>query len=417
MDEQVELQDILQQWSFPWPIMDVLIGGRSAVDLDSLHLQDEADARQFLKSYGYDPELPSDLQRLNAIFIEAVHFIEARLMPAEWAKGQRPPLNFLHCEKPTQLLLWAAGNGRSMTEKSDMVTLQAWSCAVLRIMHTIAHLDDLQRLNNIQEARHQIMERFQKVLFLDERGRLLFGSKKQYIALEKVEWKTRKSRNSMLLKLLHKPANVSETIYDFVGVRIVTKTLSDAMIAVKFLRQFYLVDFANTHPGRSRNNLIDTREFRSYLETLTNLLEKRQITKNGFLEMVSCFDNRMNQRKTGNPHSSREYKAIQLTCRQRVRYPDPALTYIDKLESYLQAAPENQHSRKIIEAFLTLISAWSPTNPGLREVSIFFPFEVQILDRQAARSVEKGSASHDCYKKAQIRSARKRILGKVLALG
>ena len=51
-----------------------------------------------------------------------------------------------------------------------------------------------------------------------------------------------------------------------------------------------------------------------------------------------------------------------------------------------------------------------------REISVFSPFEVQILDVEASRAVESGDASHGKYKKAQIRTARKRILATVLSM-
>lgn len=409
-------ENLKRQWSFPWPIMDVLIGGRSSIDLEFLCLKDEQDANEFLRSYGYNPAHPADLQRINEIFIEAVHFIESQLIPDEWAKGLRPDNEFLNLENPALLLLWAAKKKEYVPDHIDPVSLQAWSCAVLRIMHTISHLDDLQRLNNIHEAKHQIMERFRRALFRAQNGTLMFGDMKDHIELEKVEWKARKTRKSMLLKLLHKPANVAETIYDIVGVRIVTKTMSESMIAVKYLRQFYLVDFANTHPGRARNNLIDVSQFRTHIETLLNALKLGNISESRFIEKVSELKTPAKKRLSTNPHSSQEYRSIQLTCRQRVRYPDPSFSWLNKLETWLESSDKSYHSRSMIENFAELVSGWSAVRPDIREISIFFPFEVQILDRQAAAAGNKGRASHLRYKKAQVRSARKRILGRVLAL-
>ncbi|MCB9229905.1 MAG: TIGR04552 family protein [Deltaproteobacteria bacterium] len=409
-------QRLINQWSFPWPIMDVLIGGRSSIDLEKLILKNENDAKNFLRSYGYDPDAPNDLQKLHEIFIESINFIQTQLIPREWEKGKKPPKEFLECENPAWLLLWASGIYNHTNDLSRSESLQAWSCAVLRVMHTIAHLDDLQRLNNIHDAKTQIMNRFRKILFRDKNGQLLFGNADEFIQLEKMEWKTGKSRNSMLLKLLHKPANVSETIYDFVGVRIVTKTLSETMIVVKYLRQFYLIDFPNTHPVRSRNNLIDVPQFRRQIETMQKMLQDHKINHQSFQEMLLYLKTPINLGKSCNPHSAREYRSIQLTCRQRVRYPSPALSWMKKLETYLSENHGTARSQEIIKDFLALISSWCPQTEQAKEVSIFFPFEVQILDKEAAYMGENGAASHNRYKKAQVRSARRRIMGKVLTL-
>ena len=91
MTEDEEYLALARQWSFPWPIMDVLIGGKSPIDLEKLSLTSDADARNFLKSYGYDPDRPDDAQRLHEIFIEATNLIECQLMPREWSQGNKPP--------------------------------------------------------------------------------------------------------------------------------------------------------------------------------------------------------------------------------------------------------------------------------------------------------------------------------------
>lgn len=416
MTEDEEYQALARQWTFPWPIMDVLIGGKSPIDLERLSLTSDADAKNFLKSYGYDPDRPDDAQRLHEIFIEAANFIERHLMPKEWALGKRPPDALISHRSASDLLLWASGKKTGLEGAASLHSLQIWSCAVLRVMHTIAHIDDLQRLNKIDKAKAQIMGRFQKALFRDADGKLLFGSREQNIELEKFEWKTSKTRVSMILKLLHKPANVAETIYDFLGVRIITKKLSDSMIAVKFLRQFYLVDFANIHPSRSRNNLIDTLQFHAHVETLRQMLINKNISPDGFREMLLYMNTPVSPRKSSNPHSSKQYRSIQLTCRQRVRYPDPNLTWNDKLRDYLNSKKCTPWKENILNEILELTEGWNHSGENGREISVFFPFEVQILDKEAANNGEKGEASHQVYKKAQIRSARRRILGKVLGI-
>lgn len=411
--EENEKKKIAQHWSFPWSIMDVLIGGKSSIDLLELSLSSEKDAHLFLESYGYFPSMDKDRKKMHSVLIEALYFIEKFLMPKEWKHGLVPPDEVLLCDDPTKLLLYASPKINDDSSASKI--RQAWACATLKVMHTISHLDDLHRLNNIQEARSQIMGRFQKALFRDMNGKLWFGDDKNYIELARVDWKPYKSRNSMILKLLHKPANVAETIFDLLGVRIVTKNLSETLLAVKFLRQFYLVDFANIHPARSRNNLIDVDQFHMHIETLKQMLLNGNINVEGFEAMVKKLDTPVNLRKTSNPHSSSHYRSIQLTCRQRVRYLDPYTTWQEKLHNYSKEKKISSENNRVIIEFLRFARQWNHAEKH-KEISIFFPFEVQIMDEEAARTIEQGEASHDRYKRAQIRTARRRILSKVLSL-
>ena len=412
--EENQKQKIAQHWSFPWSIMDVLIGGKSSIDLLELSIESEKDAQLFLESYGYFPASGKDRKKMHSVLVESLYFIEKFLMPKEWSHGLVPPDEVLLCEDPTKLLLYASPKRNDSSHESKVK--QAWACATLKVMHTISHLDDLHRLNNIQEARSQIMGRFQKALFRDKAGKLWFGDEKSYIELARVDWIPYKSRNSMILKLLHKPANVAETIFDLLGVRIITKNLSETLVAVKFLRQFYLVDFANIHPSRSRNNLIDVDQFHMHIETLKQMLINGNINIEGFEGMVKKLDTPVNLRKkTSNPHSSSHYRSIQLTCRQRVRYLDPYTTWQEKLNYYLKEHNISSENKQVISEFLHFASHWNHAEKH-KEISIFFPFEVQIMDEEAAHTIEQGEASHDRYKRAQIRTARRRILSKVLNL-
>ena len=402
---------VLKKWSFPWSLMEVLIGGKSSIDLKKLSINSVGDAENFIRSYGYDIDNQKDIKCLHSLVVESLHFIEEHLMPKEWKSGLVPPEEILLCEDPKKLLIWASQD--SNDRKS--VILQRWSCALLKLIHTISHIDDLQRLNNLKVARSQIIGRFQKSIFRDHDGKLWLGDKDNCIELVRVDWKPKKQRDSMILKLLHKPANVADTIYDLIGVRIVTKKYSETILAVKFLRQFHLIDFANSHPSRARNTLIDIEQFKSHVDMLTTMVKNNQLNIENFVEMIENPSFQLNSKKQHNPHSSRDYRSIQITCRQRVRYKDPKNTWQEKLAEFLRTPQLNLNSemKKTIESISQLAQNWG-ADRDLSEVSVFFPFEVQIMHEEAALLLEDGDASHDKYKKAQIRTARKRILNEVL---
>ena len=208
-------KQIAEQWHFRWPVMEVLIGGESSIDTTSTYVRTMEDATRFLLSYGYNPDDPSDARMMHAVIVEALAFIERELMPREWRNGVRPPEEILLCDDPRWLLVWAAEH-----EDSHRIR-RAWACAVLRVMHSIAHIEGSYRYVNVDAARAQIKARFEDFLRRDAADQVTgFGQGETFVPLVKFEWKAVKSRQSILLKLLHKRANVAETIYDLVGVRM-----------------------------------------------------------------------------------------------------------------------------------------------------------------------------------------------------
>jgi uncharacterized protein (TIGR04562 family) len=416
MDPSLQDSDaMLKKWSFNWGVMDVLIGGKSSIDLDRIRFRSKSEAQDFLKFYGYDPKDPGDARIINRVIVEAWNFIQTQLIPKEWDSGKRPPEKLLYTSDAAELLL--AASNKDPAEK----TAQKWACAVLKLMHTISHIDGVQRSLDSSKAKEQIMARFFDHIFRDEKGDLFFGKKNNAIALHKVEWKEQKSRQSMILKLLHKRANVAETIYDMIGVRIITKQLKDCMQAVKFLRDFHMVTFPNCNPSRAKNTLIDFDLFRQNIENFSRLLKTGQLN---VVQFESFLDASMQPAGHGhvhkvnqeNPHTAKSYRSIQLTCRQLVRYPDPSFSWLAKLQKAAEHKDVNPQGQQLLDHLLRLDQyTMGHHKPfGGHEVSGFFPFEVQIVDAQTYEANQLGAANHLNYKKSQIKAARRRILGSLL---
>lgn len=401
---------LAEMWKFPWPVMDVLIGGNSSIDLPELKLSGWDEATEFLRAYGYDPDRPADLRLMHAVVVEAIAFIETVLItPREWEKGIRPPDEVLMCEDPRQLLMWASS--LSPAERAS----RYWSCAILRVMHTIAHLEGVNRYISVAAARQQIMARFQKYIFRDEDKQLWFGLGPHRVKLARLEWKDKKTRRSIILKLLHKKDNVAETIYDYLGVRFVTTRLCDVMMVVKYLRQFHIVSFPNCYPSRSRNNLIDTTRFRTQVETLRDMLTAGSISPTEFETMVARLTAPAVVTASQNPHSSQSYHSVQLTCRQLVTMPNPQFAWLDKLEQQLLTAQLPKDTMQELKELRALVGGWHAVRDD-RDVTAFYPFEIQIMDADSHDQANSGTAAHGRYKTSQVRAARKRVLLKVLEL-
>lgn len=407
----MEKNDLLDKWKFNWPMMDVIIGGRSSIDLTEVGISSFKDAHDFVKSYGYDPDSDRDNHNIHATIIEAISFIEKFLLTErEWNRGVRPPDDIINCIDVRQLIVWASGND----PKDRMI--RVWSCAVLRVMHTIAHIEGVNKQIRVEDARSQIFNRFHDALYRDAEKNLWLGNDDAKVELEKVEWKESKSRASILLKLLHKRDNVAETIFDFLGIRIVTKRVCDVMLVVKNLMNYNLVVFPNCFPARSRNNLIEIDRFRSQVETLREMLLSGNIGESEFEAMIArLIPVGKADGEHVNPHSSTDYKSVQLTGRQLIKIPNYQFEWLDRMRAACNSSEFSDVKREAIRELLYLVDQWHSVE-DTKEQSAFFPFEVQIMDHDSYMASVHGDAAHTRYKQNQIRTARKRVLGRVLEL-
>ena len=406
----MEFEDLIGRWSFNWGVMDVLIGGKSAIDLEELRFNDWEEATAFIRHYGYDPDNSRDARRIHAMIIESIDFIARYLIPEKWSQGLKPPEKLLVIDDVRDLLL--ISSRRSKENRWE----QAWACGILRVMHTIAHMDSLSRFVDLDDAREQIMDRFRRHVFRNEKDELHFGVPGNSVPVDRVEWKHSKSRDSIILKLLHKKANVAETIYDLIGVRIVTEKLADVMMILKFLRDFHLITFTNCNPSRSRNNLIDVDNFKHNISTLTDLLVQKNLQGDEFLKMVHRVTLPLTKSSSSsNPHSSRSYRSVQLTCRHFIRFVNPFMKWRERLEQKLLSDNLDEKVQKRITDLLFLSKNPMYEWEGNHMMG-FFPFELHVLDAESYDQNTLGDANHNLYKRSQLRAARRRVLAQVLSL-
>lgn len=408
----MEKEELLEKWKFRWPLMEVFIEGKSSIDLSDLEVEDEVEAERFMESYGYDMAKVENQRLGHAMIIEALFVIETQLMKTEWQKrGIKPPTEVSSCSDVRTLLIYA-----SNSSKKD-AWIRVWACAVLRIMHTLAHIEGVGRMADVPLVRDQIIGRFEKALFRDDEGNLRFGDPSQSVEVERVDWKVRKPRTSIILKLLHKPANVAETIYDYLGVRIITKNRVDAMHVVKLLRTHFLVTFANTNPSRARNTLMELSSFKEQVTMITKQLEEGRISPDEFMKRLEetywHYPSTGRKKAPVNPHSGASYRSIQLTCRQLITYQNPALDFLRKVQQdpCLDSQPVGKTLRKLSKWGLE----WNQ-NKDRSEVKIFYPFELQIFDLETWKGMQSSDAAHAHYKKSQIRAARRRVVSEILVI-
>lgn len=389
-------------------LMDLMLRGKSVIDSRrGLAIATRDSAARFLAGYGYNLDNPVEAAELLGNYQEALQFIRKYFLKPEAPEGAdlEIPRMFFEVSDVRDLFVWAGDKGLAHEE----VIRMRWACAVLRVMHTISHIDKDLRHDYFSTIQQQVFDRFYKELHNVD-GKLFLGDpKSDGIELVKFQTKPRKARDSLIIKLLHKAENVAEEVFDQVGVRFVTKSSVDTVRVLMFLNDRNIVMPMNLRPSRSRNNLVDPLVYRRTWR------EAKREVKGGILSSRAEVDGLMEraleagaQRGDGkghNPFSSANYKSIQFTCRQLIKFKNPAYEQLKALRTALKGSVDPAVKAAVEQIDISRLT---------REQRFFYPFEVQIVDLKNHQEAESGQASHAAYKAAQQQTAMKRVLGQLL---
>lgn len=345
-----------------------LIGGRAVIETPRLNLQSRDEANAYLKAYGYDPELEPDRERMWAIHSRAVTYLKTQLLydgenlPEEISDPKR-------LGEIANLLLWAS------LRDTAPDSLRRWSCALLRVMHVIAQLQNDLFTYFGSEIQEEIFRPYKQFLQSDPvlGIKLSAAGDEDVIPLKKFDIKPFKDSDSSISKLLAKPEEVAFGLMDKIGVRFVTPTVFDVFRVMRFLLTHHVISPAHLIPNQSINTLYPVDLFLAEMESLNKgssmtaaqideLLIKRLNDRSAmakFLEKPNAF-------------TSKDYRFLKFITRQMVRV----------------TIPETQKS-----------------------FSFVYPYEVQIIDYDHYLKSLTGPASHEEYKTRQRTRARERVLG------
>lgn len=411
----------LKKYRFSWDALDIMIGGKSSIDLREgllgFAIQSAEDADRFIRSYGYDLEDPIERAELQGNFHEALSFIRRYFLYPENPDGLKIdiPKKILDLSDPKDLLLIGNLNFPGQMRDSQGMMLRNWACSILKVMHTIAHADKDIRWSYFPDIQKQILDRFYKVIHRDSEGGLYLAEKLEdplRVKLAGFETKPKKTRESILLKLLHKKENVTDDIFDQVGIRFVTPTALDALRVVKYLKDSMVVMPPNIKPSRCRNTLIDLPRLKEYCDPLYELVQRGDLDPERFERDLEVFvkppqeeNGNGNGHGNGNanPHSSEYYRSIQFTGRQLIKITNPLYKDMKKLKTFAKNQVLPDELKTIVEGINLKYLR--------REIRFFYPYEVQVTDQSSHTENERGRGAHTEYKKSQIQSAMKRVMG------
>lgn len=391
-------------------VMNLMLRGRSVIDNhQGLPIRTVEASDEFLHKYGYNLENPVESAEVLGNYHEAIRFMRKYFLKPENAEGAdlEIPRQFQELADVRHLFVWAA-------DKSIEHTVRArWACAILRVMHAISHLDKDLRHEFFPEIQKQIFDRFYKEIHTVD-GQVYLGKPNEEgsVALDKFQTKPRKTRESLILKLLHKKETLAEDVFDQIGVRFVTQSRMDVVRVLKFLRDRYIVMTMNIRPSRSRNNLIDPMLYRRTWREIRHAIKRGEGQDRAWVDSALDYALRAGYQEAQkdiselNPHSSKEFFSIQFTCRQLVKYRSPLFDEVKSLRGLLRSTEDPEIKRVLERLDLAQLA---------KEQRFFYPFEVQIIDRENFEEAESGRASHGAYKAAQAKMAMKRVLGQLIS--
>lgn len=367
--------------SLNWHYLRAIARGESAIDLKGMALRHRDDALRFAREYGLDPEHGEHRAWMHRVHQEALEFLRERLLDA--AEVEQIPPEVSAPEDVLDLLVYASRYSRSRSNR------RLWSCAVLKVMHALFYIDSNLKLRHFDTIRAQIFAALDAVIVPAGEGFLLSDGEIA-LPLRRCERKSAKDRQSILLKLLQKPAYVAEDIQDHLGVRLVLDTRIECLLALRVLQRAQLLSAINIESHRVRNTLLD-------LDTAHEVFfayRERLAAAEGYpaallAEMDAALCAAEPAAATGsNPHSGAGFRSVQLTVRKLIHLPD---------DGALDGPPDARRA------------------PSRRPASFYFNYEIQLMDMASFEATRAGPASHGAYKQRQIATARKRVLGELAA--
>jgi uncharacterized protein (TIGR04562 family) len=349
--------------------LSVVAGGASVLDQRSLHIHGLEEAEAFIKSYGYKINQNDDLERLWYFHRRALVLMSEKLR----IDLSEMPLSIRSKEQLgdiRRLLIYAS--------QTDDMTLQKWSCALLRCMHVFVHAETDLFGSFSEEIQQQILTPFENSVKFENKLFLRSFSKEGHPDIELVEFQTKpyKTSSSTVIKLLAKPDALAVKIFDKLGVRFVTKSVFDSFQVIRFLVEENLISFPQIMPDQSSNNMYPVMEFLEVTQKLKSkhnhehrlasekidrlLAQKLKSNQNAFLGLF----------KKDNPYSSQDFRYIKFISRKLVK--------VDSLGSG-------------------------------KPFAFFYPFEIQIMNEESFKKIQSGESEHSAYKNRQVKAAVKRL--------
>lgn len=321
----------------------LLLTGGSVIDWHKAAFADLDSVDRLLHLHLIDPSDPVDAQRIQWLFAEAVTYVEEYLQI-------RVPAKLRAVDDVREIFLWASN-------ATGFRRTQVLSCVILKLMHVMQHLEaaELRTRVNVAERRlHDLAH--QRIVEVAEEMR---DARVPLVAF----YGSRKTRASVIAKLLSKRDDIAARVFDKIRYRVVVPTPADLDPALAWMVR-NAFPFNQVIPGQSHNSLLDPREVVAHLPA--------QVRG----EVQPLPEEETDGVRGRNEFSGRGYRMINFIVDVPVRLADADL-------------PKG-------------------TAVSLGRV-VYVTTEFQIVDEITARHNEEGDNAHALYKRRQHERVRSRL--------
>ncbi len=327
----------------------LVLRGGSPIDWHRLNFRTMGDVDELLRVNLIEPDEPRDMARLEYLHREALRYLRRNFNFRFPPEIERP-------DDVRHIFLYASERGR-------VNRVQLLACVVLKTIHTINHLEARELLLEtpiseaelIQVVHDQVLTRAKLLEDLELPIVHFYGS--------------RKTRDSMVSKLLSKKAARASDILDKLRFRIVTETRDDIVPTLGYiLRRVF--PWNQVTAGQSTNNLLHFRRSLEQDETLKRFLPALQLD-------IGVGDE--DKQDLGNEFSGASYRMINFIVDVPVR--------LDSL----------------------MLRSGDPVMLQKGSV-VYVGCEFQLLDQETAYLNEQGDNSHARYKSRQRERVSNRLM-------
>ena len=320
----------------------LLLRGGSIIDWHQLDFHDYAAVDRFLRVNEFDPGNESDMLRLEDIRMQAVDYLTHNFefeFPESIAEGM----------PARDIFLVASKAGRH----------QVWACVILKVMHIIHHLAGRELATRLSISHDKMYRAIElKVMQVVEELRA------DGFPIMEFEW-SRKSRDSLISKLIAKRSTLAASIYDKLRFRMIVRSGSDLLPIMAALHR-RLIPFNYVVPGESVNHLIPVSDLES-----------------------------------GDPTHESRSPSDQALEQQQVK---TAALPVNEF-----SAPNYKIINFVADLPLRVDSFGAEPHPDYGHV-VFVLTEFQIADKQTSVTNELGENNHGEYKMRQHERVRQRLM-------
>jgi uncharacterized protein (TIGR04552 family) len=322
----------------------LLLSGGSVIDWHKGAFRDLEGVDRLLRQHLLNLDDPMDRRRLAYLYREAVAYVED-FRGIRLDDALRDPADV------REVFLWAS-NAAGFRRR------QVLSCMILKLMHLLNHLEAADLRTRVS-APEQMLHALAHQRVLDRADAM----RRAGVPLQAF-YGSRKTRASVISKLLAKRDNVAATIFDKLRYRIVVPHGDDLVPALVWLVR-HGFPFNRIIPGQSHNNLLDPAD----LEAMLPATERDDLQR--LEEEVSPA------RTTKNEFSGSSYRMINFIADIPVRLPEAML----------------------------------PTDVGCTLGRVVYVMaELQIVDAPTAEKNEEGENAHALYKARQHDQVGRRLV-------